>query len=322
MWLQDGPDEPVEMWADALRVLDEIVGGVVFDHESGFLGKVVGDELALLPGVDILADELELSVIDANAFFGTLDPDGGAHISVWQAVKTVLELDKLIEMDFGLFPGGQFKGLDGQGLEGWFFYGFKELQRFLSGDAMAFEAVVLEAPGPDGLIGVLQVQVGLDGFKFPKSFAHDGDTAFDFAFIFGFPGPSRIDKKVVVIGKFHQQTIERRHVQIGLDYPGFEVIDDQPLWDAAKEFQHGNEGSRKTFLVLFIHKLDKFQAAVAAHGNKGVHVSIPLRDRIEQAAHFGIIDLHFFARLGFKETGTWGLICQDVRKMVPDKALK
>ena len=86
--------------------------------------------------------------------------------------------------------------------------------------------------------------------------------SFHFALVLRMAYAAGIDETAIMFGHLPIYAVEFWIIKVRFDNAAFEIIDQNPGRNAVKIVEHFNMGGGKTWLILFVNKLDKLVAAV------------------------------------------------------------
>lgn len=260
---------------DELLCLGTVLCGPVDDPGRGpfqiplmGLGHVLmKDGKAPLPIASLVAGHPLVFEEDLNGGCRHLHIDLFPGKLIGNTVKVAVDLDMVVDIDFGLFPRCVFIGFGWKGFEGGFIDGFEE---FPAGGLEFLELAVVELyefPG-NGAVEFSHAEEGMVSRSCQDPTLRYEDGRFRLGLASGTTDSGRDDRRGVMFGKVLIGGIDVRFISARVVHTGFEVVRNKDLGYAAEELEGVNMGSDPEREFLGRGGLGKGIAAGAKGGDK------------------------------------------------------
>lgn len=226
---------------------------------------------------------------DLHGGGGDFCVDGFTDQAAGNAVIVGVNVDVVVDIDFGPFPFGKFVGADRQGEGG----GAVDLVEELPTGSLDFpERAVVEGIEelPDGGIHFgegMENAVTEDGED--PAFS-DEDAVFDLGFVAGPSGPGGKDGGGVVVGHILVGRVEGGFVEAGFEDRAPEVIGNQEMGDGAKISERPSVGADPVGKGLGAGGLGVGEGGGAPDGDEELGEGDFAGERVGEEESVGIID--------------------------------
>jgi hypothetical protein len=137
-----------------------------------------------------------------------------------------------IASDLGLRPGHDLERRRGQRQHGRLLERLEQQQWRRARRAMVAWTSYPQAPPLGTGVDLLQAAKGAAR---PETLPDVRNLPLDPRFVFGFCGPGRVDQAAKMMGEFGIAAVEQRIVQVRMQDPGFEIVQDNPTRNGAKK---------------------------------------------------------------------------------------